>query len=249
MTRIGRPIPVTVANNGDGTFSVSYFPDRVGWYNVHIKLSGRKIKSAPFDVLMAPPTLELVESNFATACMNEEIEFSLDPEDTMVLVDPSNVQVTIKDPRGFPIAPEDIDVSKGAARGRRDGRITYQYMPTEPGVFLLDCSIYGISTRGFPIACMVAPKQGALIDIPWTVLDLRVGFSWRLPVPSEPREDKKKHHNSEPPLQAECCMMRYTHEIDHVTHKEPADKDGAVYFFQRDVPQTQQGSFNGCLPS
>jgi hypothetical protein len=109
---------------------------------------------------MLPPLLELADSSFTEATMNQELEFSIDPQDSMVTVPPSDVIVTITDPRGFAVADSDIDLALGAARGRRDGRLTYQYTPTEPGIFQIDCRVASVTALGFPVSCIVAPKQG-----------------------------------------------------------------------------------------
>jgi len=44
------PVPVDVVDNQDGTYGVTYRPDKPGDYTIHVDLEGKPIKSAPFHV-------------------------------------------------------------------------------------------------------------------------------------------------------------------------------------------------------
>mmetsp|Transcript_10411 Transcript_10411/g.42328 ORF Transcript_10411/g.42328 Transcript_10411/m.42328 type:complete len:1086 (-) Transcript_10411:53-3310(-) len=220
IVRRGKLTRARIVDNLDGTFAVSYFPDRIGDYNVHVKLNGRRIKGAPFDAFMRRPVLDLYGCQIDGGYAEDETEFSLQLEHKDVqLVPEEHLQLRIADPKRRQLVPNRVHYDKAL------GRVTVAYTPMLPGEHVVDVISFGKHVAGCPFSCFFQPKEitfdgikkGDVVDLPASLIYVKLGLGWTFPKGTKPLD-----------LDASCIMMRFHHKQDHAFFNDPRSLDGSV---------------------
>lgn len=115
--------PVTVDDNGDGTFTVQFTPTKVGDLSVQVEVFGEDIGTLSVDVV-APPTIVggAGEEHRRKARATKLFEFQLQGGN----LKPEEIKVDIKDDKGEALpAPE--------VREDAPGQFTVSFIPPNPG--------------------------------------------------------------------------------------------------------------------
>lgn len=218
--RRGKLCKARIVDNLDGTFTVSYFPDRIGDYNVHVKLNGRRIRGAPFDAYMRRPVVDLYGCQIDGGYAEDETEFSLQLEHKDVQLEPEeHLIIRIADPAHRQVHPSRLFFDKSL------GRITVAYIPLIPGEYVLDVVSFGKHVAGCPFSSFFQPKEitfdgirkGDVVDLPASLIYLKLGLGWTFPKGTKPLD-----------LDASCIMMRFHHKQDHAFFKDPRSLDGSI---------------------
>lgn len=228
MTRCGKVQETTIFNNRDGSFTVSFFPDRIGWYNVHIKLNGRRVPEAPFDVYMKRPILNLYSCRVDGIFVDELVSFQLDLEDPLVQMRPEHLQVRVLAPSSRrPLADVQstfVKLEPPAAAAPKHSIIVRFTVP-DAGEYEVDCFAFEHRVTGCPFPLFVTPKliridhldKGDDVDLPADLTFLRVGLGWTFPAGAKELD-----------LDASCILLRYWMKEDHAYFNDLWTLDGSV---------------------
>ena len=133
----GNPVDtVKVADNGDGTYPVTYQVAAPGNYQVFVELEGEPLKGSPFNVVAGNEPVNNQEVSAANSkAHGPGLERPKEQEKTHFTVETFDKNNTKMAVGGYEVA---ADVSGGehpqtAVKDNHDGTYTVEYTPTKPG--------------------------------------------------------------------------------------------------------------------
>jgi len=136
----GNPCPVTVTDNGDGTYGVVYQPDGVGPHVVDVTLDGTPIKDCP-------KTINVKAGAWPKNSFIEGFSFLIRTRDKRgadLTEGGQDVKSKISNPQGQPV--ETIKTTD-----KRDGTYLIEYsLPLVQGKYLVSCTVEEQDIKGSP---------------------------------------------------------------------------------------------------
>lgn len=141
----GKPIPVDVKDNGDGTYAVEYRPEVAGKYVIHVTLDGQDVKGTPqaLTVREGADASKTGHAKFRVTIVSRNKNGDLKTEGG----DDFEVQV---------VGPEDVGEVPAKASDNNDGTYTAEYQleaPKEgsgPREYIIHMKLNGEYVAGFP---------------------------------------------------------------------------------------------------
>ena len=134
----GNPVDtVTITDNGDGTYTVSYVVDQPGQYQVNVELDGEPLKGSPFSVTAGTEPVN-------NQCVDHKNSKAYGPGlESPKEKEPATFTVEVKDKDNEPIASGvsvQVDVSGTenpdvTVQDNGDGSFTVTYHPTKAGEY------------------------------------------------------------------------------------------------------------------
>jgi hypothetical protein len=164
LVRCGKLQQCTILNHLDGRFSIEFFPDRIGWYNVHIKLNGRPVPETPFDVYFKRPVLNLNSCKVDGIYVDEPVSLQLDLEDPDVQMQQHHLQVRIRKPSGQLVTDAKIEFIR-TQQPKHKLSIVVSFVATEAGEYQVDCDAFDRQVAGCPFPVFVTPKLVKLDEL------------------------------------------------------------------------------------
>jgi len=157
------PITLSVVDNGDGTYSLSYTPEKTGNYVININLGDTPISNSPIDISILPGVYNPL--NFSW----DGLELDTDGRRVVVAGETENFTVTARDGFGNPLAngglavagiiagPANIDLSTS---DNGDGTYALSYTPEKIGEYTVTVTVndenIGGGTNPFNLVCVPA---------------------------------------------------------------------------------------------
>jgi filamin len=155
----GEAVPVSVKDNGDGTYDLAYEPKEAGDYTLDIKLDGNNIKDAPFAVTVHPGSLDAGNVDVSGNGIKE-----------VVAGETADVHVQAKDNLGNKLNKGGNALNvKVAGPGEaaatvadnNDGSYKATYVPTVTGDYKVHVEFDGKEVKNSPFAVKVVPASGS----------------------------------------------------------------------------------------
>jgi hypothetical protein len=156
-------LPVEVVDNGDGTYALSYIPEKTGDYQLQVLLDHKPIKDTPLHVKVNPGSPNLLNFQW------DGLELDGNGNRVVVAGKHDEFKVTAKDAFGNPLTTGGLDI-KGHLKGvddvpviaadNGDGTYTVSYRPTIVGNYDLSVKVGGQPVGGAkknPIPIVVVP--------------------------------------------------------------------------------------------
>uniref|UniRef100_A0A670IU17 Filamin B n=1 Tax=Podarcis muralis TaxID=64176 RepID=A0A670IU17_PODMU len=140
----GKPKRVDVQDNQDGTYAVTYLPDKTGRYSVGIKYGGDDIPLSPYRIRVSP-------AGDASKCQATEcgsvgkhaIGFVVDAKSA----GKGKVTCTVLTPEGTEVEAEVIE--------NEDGTYDIYYTAAKPGTYVIHVRFGGVDIPNSPFTVMV----------------------------------------------------------------------------------------------
>lgn len=151
--------PVTLKDNGDGTFDGAYTATKPGYYVVEAKVNGEHLKNSPFKVLHQQGNAAKSYAD-GPGITNGQAEHdqkftihSVAPDGTPVKVGGDPFVVKVTGPSG------DVPVTM---KDNGDGTYDCDYTPNKPGNYKVDVTLHGapIKDAPFSLTCKAASSAG-----------------------------------------------------------------------------------------
>jgi len=159
----GPPVAVAVVDNGNGTYSMDYTPEKAGTYLLDVKIGNNSVKDSPF-------TIKVGAGAFDPSCF-EWSGLELDEEGRRIVRagDTDKFSVQAKDSFGNQITSGGLAVSGTLTGGspvqvhtadNGDGSYGLSYTPTVTGPYKLAVKVNGVPLGGAPNPCSVLVIPG-----------------------------------------------------------------------------------------
>ncbi|KAF7249643.1 Filamin-B [Varanus komodoensis] len=149
----GKPKRTDIHDNNDGTYAVTYLPDKTGRYSVGIKYGGDDIPLSPYRVRVSPAgdaskCLATGPGIAATVKTGEEVGFVVDAKSA----GKGKVTCTVLTPDGTEAEAEVIE--------NEDGTYDIYYTAAKPGTYVIYVRFGGVDIPNSPFTVMsIANKQ------------------------------------------------------------------------------------------
>jgi filamin len=148
-------VPVSVIDNGDGTYTAEYDPKIAGEYTLNLKLGDDSIKDAPFKVVVSPSTGDASQAQVDVDGVKEVVagetgEFGVQAKDAFGnnLLNGGNALAATLD------GPAPVEV---ATADNGDGSYKGSFVPTVTGEYKLGVTFDGAAVPNSPFAVKVVP--------------------------------------------------------------------------------------------
>jgi len=163
----GRTLSVDVKDNNDGTYTLQYVPEKMGAYQLDVKLGDQHIKNAPFDFNAIFGLADALNCEFSESDLTHD-----GSSRNLVAGVTDTIKIFTKDAYGNPITSGGAKV-EGIFKGDNvpvqvhdngDGSYTLKYTPTVTGKFSLDVLVGGKSVGGkkpLPVVVSAAAPNAA----------------------------------------------------------------------------------------
>ncbi|XP_066474120.1 filamin-B isoform X1 [Tiliqua scincoides] len=143
----GKPKKANIHDNEDGTYAVTYIPDKTGRYSVGIKYGGDDIPLSPYRVRVSPAgdaskCLARGPGIAATVKTGEEVGFVVDAKSA----GKGKVTCTVLTPDGTEVEAEVIE--------NEDGTYDIYYTAAKPGTYVIHVRFGGVDIPNSPFTVM-----------------------------------------------------------------------------------------------
>ncbi|XP_053233895.1 filamin-B isoform X3 [Podarcis raffonei] len=143
----GKPKRVDVQDNQDGTYAVTYLPDKTGRYSVGIKYGGDDIPLSPYRIRVSPAgdasKCQATGPGIAdTVKSGEEVGFVVDAKSA----GKGKVTCTVLTPEGTEVEAEVIE--------NEDGTYDIYYTAAKPGTYVIHVRFGGVDIPNSPFTVM-----------------------------------------------------------------------------------------------
>ncbi|XP_028574972.2 filamin-B isoform X3 [Podarcis muralis] len=143
----GKPKRVDVQDNQDGTYAVTYLPDKTGRYSVGIKYGGDDIPLSPYRIRASPAgdasKCQATGPGIAdTVKSGEEVGFVVDAKSA----GKGKVTCTVLTPEGTEVEAEVIE--------NEDGTYDIYYTAAKPGTYVIHVRFGGVDIPNSPFTVM-----------------------------------------------------------------------------------------------
>uniref|UniRef100_A0A7M4FQA1 Filamin B n=1 Tax=Crocodylus porosus TaxID=8502 RepID=A0A7M4FQA1_CROPO len=158
----GKPKRVDVHDNKDGTYTVTYVPDKTGRYTIGVKYGGDEIPSSPYRIRASPAgdaskcsaTVSLGSPGIAsTVKTGEEVGFVVDAKSA----GKGKVTCTVLTPDGTEAEADVIE--------NEDGTYDIFYTAAKPGTYVIHVRFGGVDIPNSPFTVMVRNFCEAYIPV------------------------------------------------------------------------------------
>ncbi|XP_032996888.1 filamin-B isoform X3 [Lacerta agilis] len=143
----GKPKRVDVQDNQDGTYAVTYLPDKTGRYSIGIKYGGDDIPLSPYRIRVSPAgdasKCQATGPGIAdTVKSGEEVGFVVDAKSA----GKGKVTCTVLTPEGTEVEAEVIE--------NEDGTYDIYYTAAKPGTYVIHVRFGGVDIPNSPFTVM-----------------------------------------------------------------------------------------------
>ncbi|XP_054832955.1 filamin-B isoform X2 [Eublepharis macularius] len=171
----GKPKKVDIHNNSDGTYIVTYIPDKTGRYAVGIKYGGDDIPLSPYRIRVMPAgdaskCLATGPGIAATVKTGEEVGFVVDAKSA----GKGKVTCTVLTPDGTEAEAEVIE--------NEDGTYDIYYTAAKPGTYVIYVRFGGVDIPNSPFTVMVTEEPyvpGDMNGVGFKPFDMVIPFAVR----------------------------------------------------------------------
>eukprot|EP01126_Amoeba_proteus_P001005 TRINITY_DN10288_c0_g2_i11.p1 TRINITY_DN10288_c0_g2~~TRINITY_DN10288_c0_g2_i11.p1 ORF type:complete len:932 (+),score=251.20 TRINITY_DN10288_c0_g2_i11:204-2999(+) len=160
--------PIEVVDNNDGTYDLSYTPEKVGTYELVVKIGDKPIKDMPISVTVLPGRLSPLECTIDGVEAFDVLGRKVTPagvSDKVVVIAKdaykNKLNVGGLSISGKMSGPESVDVT---VSDNGDGTYDLTYIPTKVGQYQLEVKAEGQPIGGknpFPLMVIPAAASGA----------------------------------------------------------------------------------------
>uniref|UniRef100_A0A6J0U8T4 Filamin-B isoform X4 n=1 Tax=Pogona vitticeps TaxID=103695 RepID=A0A6J0U8T4_9SAUR len=172
----GKPKKASIHDNNDGTYAVTYIPDKTGRYSVGIKYGGDDIPLSPYRVRVSPAgdASKCLATGPGIAAMvktGEEVGFVVDAKSA----GKGRVTCTVLTPDGSEAEAEVIE--------NEDGTYDIYYTAAKPGTYVIYVRFGGVDIPNSPFTVMVTEEayvpDGDMNGIGFKPFDIVIPFAVR----------------------------------------------------------------------
>ncbi|XP_044307317.1 filamin-B isoform X4 [Varanus komodoensis] len=172
----GKPKRTDIHDNNDGTYAVTYLPDKTGRYSVGIKYGGDDIPLSPYRVRVSPAgdaskCLATGPGIAATVKTGEEVGFVVDAKSA----GKGKVTCTVLTPDGTEAEAEVIE--------NEDGTYDIYYTAAKPGTYVIYVRFGGVDIPNSPFTVMVTEEayvpDGDMNGVGFKPFDMVIPFAVR----------------------------------------------------------------------
>ncbi|XP_061474310.1 filamin-B isoform X4 [Rhineura floridana] len=172
----GKPKRVDIHDNEDGTYAVTYIPDKTGRYSVGIKYGGDDIPLSPYRIRVSPAgdaskCLATGPGIAATVKTGEEVGFVVDAKSA----GKGKVTCTVLTPDGTEAEAEVIE--------NEDGTYDIYYTAAKPGTYVIYVRFGGVDIPNSPFTVMVTEEpyvpDGDMNGVGFKPFDMVIPFAVR----------------------------------------------------------------------
>nr|XP_056708864.1 filamin-B isoform X3 [Euleptes europaea] len=171
----GKPKKANIHDNNDGTYIVTYIPDKTGRYSVGIKYGGDDIPLSPYRIRVTPAgdaskCLATGPGIAATVKTGEEVGFVVDAKSA----GKGKVTCTVLTPDGAEAEAEVIE--------NEDGTYDIYYTAAKPGTYVIYVRFGGVDIPNSPFTVMVTEEPyvpGDMNGIGFKPFDMVIPFAVR----------------------------------------------------------------------
>nr|XP_020655560.1 filamin-B isoform X4 [Pogona vitticeps] len=172
----GKPKKANIHDNNDGTYAVTYIPDKTGRYSVGIKYGGDDIPLSPYRVRVSPAgdASKCLATGPGIAAMvktGEEVGFVVDAKSA----GKGRVTCTVLTPDGSEAEAEVIE--------NEDGTYDIYYTAAKPGTYVIYVRFGGVDIPNSPFTVMVTEEayvpDGDMNGIGFKPFDIVIPFAVR----------------------------------------------------------------------
>ncbi|XP_034962294.1 filamin-B isoform X4 [Zootoca vivipara] len=172
----GKPKRVDVQDNQDGTYAVTYLPDKTGRYSVGIKYGGDDIPLSPYRIRVSPAgdasKCQATGPGIAdTVKSGEEVGFVVDAKSA----GKGKVTCTVLTPEGTEVEAEVIE--------NEDGTYDIYYTAAKPGTYVIHVRFGGVDIPNSPFTVMVTEEayvpDGDMNGLGFKPFDMVIPFAVR----------------------------------------------------------------------
>ncbi|XP_028574971.2 filamin-B isoform X2 [Podarcis muralis] len=172
----GKPKRVDVQDNQDGTYAVTYLPDKTGRYSVGIKYGGDDIPLSPYRIRASPAgdasKCQATGPGIAdTVKSGEEVGFVVDAKSA----GKGKVTCTVLTPEGTEVEAEVIE--------NEDGTYDIYYTAAKPGTYVIHVRFGGVDIPNSPFTVMVTEEayvpDGDMNGLGFKPFDMVIPFAVR----------------------------------------------------------------------
>ncbi|XP_032996887.1 filamin-B isoform X2 [Lacerta agilis] len=172
----GKPKRVDVQDNQDGTYAVTYLPDKTGRYSIGIKYGGDDIPLSPYRIRVSPAgdasKCQATGPGIAdTVKSGEEVGFVVDAKSA----GKGKVTCTVLTPEGTEVEAEVIE--------NEDGTYDIYYTAAKPGTYVIHVRFGGVDIPNSPFTVMVTEEayvpDGDMNGLGFKPFDMVIPFAVR----------------------------------------------------------------------
>ncbi|KAH0630144.1 hypothetical protein JD844_012814, partial [Phrynosoma platyrhinos] len=172
----GKPKRADIHDNNDGTYAVTYIPDKTGRYSVGIKYGGDDIPLSPYRVRVSPAgdaskCLATGPGIAATVKTGEEVGFVVDAKSA----GKGKVTCTVLTPDGTEAEAEVIE--------NEDGTYDIYYTAVKPGTYVIYVRFGGVDIPNSPFTVVVTEEpyvpDGGMNGVGFKPFDMVIPFAVR----------------------------------------------------------------------
>ncbi|XP_048343970.1 filamin-B isoform X2 [Sphaerodactylus townsendi] len=171
----GKPKKAHIHDNSDGTYIVTYIPDKTGRYSIGIKYGGDDIPLSPYRIRVTPAgdaskCLATGPGIAATVKTGEEVGFVVDAKSA----GKGKVTCTVLTPDGAEAEAEVIE--------NEDGTYDIYYTAAKPGTYVIYVRFGGVDIPNSPFTVMVTEEPyvpGDMNGIGFKPFDMVIPFAVR----------------------------------------------------------------------
>lgn len=146
----GKPFkgPIKVVDN-DGVFDVSFTPTEEGELKINMEIDGEPIDGSPLLVDVAPEPWAKLNNPGTRGTVGEPMKIEIDT----VNVTPYDLDISVKDPVGKPVAHQ--------VKDRGNGKFDLEFVPKRQGPTKIEVKLEGKPIEGSPLSLDVDPAPYA----------------------------------------------------------------------------------------
>ncbi|XP_060095709.1 filamin-B isoform X3 [Heteronotia binoei] len=171
----GKPKKAHIHDNNDGTYVVTYIPDKTGRYSVAVKYGGDDIPLSPYRIRVTPAgdaskCLATGPGIAATVKTGEEVGFVVDAKSA----GKGKVTCTVLTPDGAEAEAEVIE--------NEDGTYDIYYTAAKPGTYVIYVRFGGVDIPNSPFTVMVTEEPyvpGDINGVGFKPFDMVIPFAVR----------------------------------------------------------------------
>uniref|UniRef100_A0A8D0GGW0 Filamin B n=1 Tax=Sphenodon punctatus TaxID=8508 RepID=A0A8D0GGW0_SPHPU len=178
----GRPKKADIYDNNDGTYAVTYIPDKTGRYSIGVKYGGDEIPSSPYRIRASPAgdaskCLATGPGIASTVKTGEEVGFVVDAKSA----GKGKVTCTVLTPDGTEAEADVIE--------NEDGTYDIFYTAAKPGTYVIYVRFGGVDIPNSPFTVMVTEEAyvpvGDMNGLGFKPFDMVIPFAVRKEITGE----------------------------------------------------------------
>ncbi|XP_062977412.1 filamin-B isoform X3 [Elgaria multicarinata webbii] len=172
----GKPKRAVIHDNSDGTYAVTYIPDKTGRYSVGVKYGGDDIPLSPYRIRVSPAgdaskCLATGPGIAATVKTGEEVGFVVDAKSA----GKGKVTCTVLTPDGTEAEADVVE--------NEDGTYDIYYTAAKPGTYVIYVRFGGVDIPNSPFTVMVTEEayvpDGDMNGVGFQPFDVVIPFAVR----------------------------------------------------------------------